>query len=84
MKIAMLSLLVLLIPLPSVAEDHEVFDKDGIRLEYWKEKGDTIEIYDNNWSRKGYIKKGKDGKLDIFDKDWNRKGYIDRQDEKAK
>ncbi len=54
---------------------YRVFDEKGRVKEYWKDKGDTIEIYNPDWTRKGYIKK-KDGQLEFFDKDWRRKGYL--------
>ena len=56
-----------------------VYDKDHQVSEYLREKeggkDETIEIYNKDWTRKGYIKKEGD-RYTIYNKNWQREGYI--------
>lgn len=56
-----------------------VYDKNFNVVEYWVEKDQNrngmIELYNKDWTRKGYIKKEGD-QYTIYDKNWERQGYI--------
>lgn len=77
MKILFFALLILLLlPLPALAETYRVFDKDHNVVEIWREKDDLIEVYNKDWSRKGYIKK-EGNRLERYDKTWKREGRVE-------
>jgi len=74
-----LLLLSLLLVSPALADQtYRVFDKNGNVTEIWKEKDGVIEVYDKDWSRKGYIRK--EGKrLERYNKDWEREEHIEEE-----
>lgn len=77
-KMGFLVALLLLVapPLPVLVDGtYCVFDKDGNVTEIWKEKDGVIEVYNPDWSRKGYIKK-EGRRLERYDKDWRREEII--------
>jgi len=69
-----LMLVVLLLAAPVVAgTTRRVFDKNGNVTEIWKEGDGVIEVYNKDWTRKGYIKE-EGQRFERYDKDWRRRG----------
>ena len=62
-----------------LSETAIIYDKNFNILEYWVEKDQDrnglIELYNKDWTRKGFIKKEGDS-YTIYDERWERKGYI--------
>lgn len=70
-------LLMLLAPIFSLADDtYRVYDKEGKVVEIWKQKDNLIEVYNPDWSRKGYIRK-EGSRLERYDRDWKREEMIE-------
>lgn len=58
---------------------YRVYDRQGKLTEIWKDRGEVIDIYSPDMSRKGFIKKER--KLwGRYDREWKKEVTIERED----
>lgn len=72
----MKTIMTLFLVLTSVVS-YRVYDRQNRLIEVWQDRGDTIDIFDHQMSRKGYIRK-EVSRWSRFDKESNRVATIER------
>lgn len=60
---------------------YRVYDRQGVLTEIWQDKGEVIDVYGPDMSRKGFIKKERK-RWSRYDREWNREALIEREDGK--
>lgn len=65
--------------LVSNVETYKVYDNKRRLIEVWEDRGETIDIYNPDMTRKGFIKKNRK-QWDRYDKRGNREGAIQKDD----
>lgn len=57
---------------------YRVYDSTGKLTEIWKDRGETIDIYGPDMSRKGFIKKERN-QWGRYDSEWKKEATIERE-----
>lgn len=57
---------------------YRVYDTTGKLTEIWKDRGEVIDIYSPDMSRKGFIKKERD-QWGRYDRQWKKEATIERE-----
>jgi len=58
---------------------YRVYDRQGKLKEIWKDRGEVIDVYGPDMSRKGFIKKERK-QWGRYDREWKKEAVIERED----